>query len=98
MCASWSRPISSPRNICAITSANRRTHGQRSPDGLDHAAAVASRAVSWLDRAADAGAGGRLGVATAVGQHLPAFLSSLVLSHPRAEGAPDRSAERRTPG
>src|ERR1700693_5296700 len=59
MSASWSRPTSSPKSICAITSANRRKHGRHSPDGLDDAAALAPCAISRLDRAAGAGAGGR---------------------------------------
>src|SRR5437762_6835920 len=93
MSASSSRPTSSPRSIPAITNGNRKKHGRRRAHGLDDAAAVAADDLSRLHAVADAGAGDRTDVAAALGCDLSALLSPLVLPHPGAAGAADRTAD-----
>src|SRR5712691_5058221 len=98
MSASWSRPISSPKNIRGTTSANRKKHGRRNAIGLAGPASATAGDLPRLDRPVDAGASRGAGAAAALDGELAALLSPLVLPHSRPAGAPDRAADADPPG
>src|SRR6266849_413080 len=98
MSASWSRPISSPKNIRGTTSANRKKHGRRSAPGLAGPAGPTAGDLLRLDRPLDAGTSLRPGAAAALDGNPAAFLPPLVLPHSRPAGAPDRAADAGSPG
>src|SRR3984957_21249910 len=102
MSASWSKRTSSLKNTRAITcgprTTGRRTIGQARAHGFDNAQGPADSRLSGLDPRADAGAGRRAGVATALGGAVPALLSSPMLPRPGLRRPPDRRPARVAPG
>src|SRR5712691_8641536 len=98
MSASWSRPISSPKSIRAITSANRKKHGRRRAHGLAGAQGMAPRGLPRLHPPFDAGTGVRPPISAALDGELPAVLSPAVLPHSGIAGAPDRASDRNPSG
>src|SRR5260370_41706971 len=98
MSASWSRPISSPKNIRGTTSANRKKHGRRNASGLAGPAGPPAGDLLRLDRPLEAGTSLGPGAAATLDGNPAALLPPLVLPHSRPAGAPDCAADAGEPG